>query len=743
LDKVEQLTVTYHSSEPQGNIGASSGGLGGGSFGKAAPTSRLFPNRTRLWQAANYYRNTGCSDEDLIPLNRFWLELASWDGKGPFTSPHFNACTNNANEALMCLAMLDLPFTAKKPEVAVDGTTLKVKAVEHMLLFYKDTRETDKIAPESPLLVRQSYHPLAEPFLTVNGKRVENTHTGDFRTGTAYGVSLVITNPTGLERRIETLAQIPAGSIPLATSVSNSSSLPPVLPPIDDEQTGDDAPATLSTSHNLEPYGVIRLQLAFYFPTAGDYTAYPLHVSENGIILAHAQPRTLRVSAEPAPEDSASWEVLARDGTAEAVLNRLSTENLATIDLDHILWRLRDKDFYLKTTAILRERLLMDESVFSYAILHNDPTSLSELFETVDMSESFGSWFTCGLVTISPAIHGEWETKEFDPLVNARAHPFGENPYLTHTAAREHYQEFLDTLAWKPTLSAQDELAFTLFLFLQDRVAEALDRFAKINPSALPDRLQYDYLHCVALFHQEKPAEAKTIAQPYAAKLPPGLWKDRYDAVIAQADEIAQPIAAVPTDEKNTSPTLGISADNKDSSKIILKHANLTETEIRLYHIDLEILFSKDPFLKNGAESSLPPIAPNLTVKVPLNKEDVTSYNMPVEFSKGNVLVAAESENVKSLKILDSQAIEIRANPADRTVQIIDRSTGASLPKTYIKVYAESADGSVNFHKDGYTDLRGKFDYLSHTATDPSSIRRLAILVSHPEKGSLTRIVDR
>ena len=426
------------------------------------------------------------------------------------------------------------------------------------------------------------------------------------------------------------------------------------------------------------------------------------------------------------------------------MLNRLSTENLATIDLDKILWRLRDKEFFLKATAILRERLWMDENVFTYAILHNDPASLSELFEISDISESLGSWFTSGLVTITPAIHGDWQTKEFDPLVNARAHPFGENPFLMHSAAHDHYLAFLDTLAWKPALSAGDELTLTLFLFLQDRIGEGLERFAKIDPAALPDRLQYDYLHAVALFHQEKPAEAKAIAMPYAAKLPPGLWKDRYDAVIAQADEIAAPITAVPEEEKDTTPTLGIFADNKDAGAILLKHANLTEAEIRLFHIDLEILFSKDPFLKGGVESSLPPIAPNLVVKVPFEKgSETTAYALPEEFRKGNILVAAESGNAKQLKILDSQAIEIRTNPADRTVQIINPATGKPLPKTYIKVYAESTDGSIDFHKDGYTDLRGKFDYLSHTAKDPSTIRRLAILVSHPEKGSRTMVIDR
>jgi hypothetical protein len=43
---------------------------------------------------------------------------------------------------------------------------VRVRAREPMLLFYKDTRRTEQVAPESPLLLRQSFHPLAEPFRT-------------------------------------------------------------------------------------------------------------------------------------------------------------------------------------------------------------------------------------------------------------------------------------------------------------------------------------------------------------------------------------------------------------------------------------------------------------------------------------------------------------------------------------------------------------------------------------------------
>ena len=741
IDKVTALLDTFVASPSAGaDAFMDTSGLDADPFADNSPLPRLFPDRTRLWLESNYYKHRGSTGEDLIPLNRFWLELSAWDGKPPFTSPHFNACTRSAAEALMCLAMLDLPFTAEKPEVTVEESTLKVKARAPMLLFYKDTRRTENVAPESPLLVRQSYHPLSEPFRTdAQDRKIENTVTGDFRTGVPYGLSMVITNPTGTERRIETLAQIPAGAIPLASSIEQRLIGDGVLPPL---QHTKHAPETLSTSHKLAPYGVVQLQLAFYFPAPGDYPAYPLHVSEGEQILAHAQPRTLRVSADAAPEDSASWLVIARDGTDEEVLNRLSTADLSSTNLAAIHWRLRDKNFFLKATAILRDRLRNEPGVFAYSILHNDPATLPDYIENTSLGKNLGQWFSSKLISINPVTHHGWETMEFDPLVNARAHPFGDNPRLTHAQARQHYEVFLETLKWKPALSSADELTFTYHLFLQDRIAEALARFAKIKAADLPDPLQYDYLHAVALFYEAKPAEAKAIADGYVKKLPPGTWLDRFQSVSAQAEEISKPIPALAEGKGDTRPSLEI--NQLPDGKLLLKHANLEETILSLYHIDLEVLFSKDPFLKGGAESSLPAISPNQTTAIPFQKGTTeTSYELPENFRQGNILVAAESDNAKQLKILDSRLLETRIVPLERTIQVIDPATNTPLPGTYVKVFAESRDGSITFHKDGYTDLRGKFDYLSHTATDPATLRRLAILVSHAEKGSLTRTVER
>ncbi len=685
---------------------------------KPTPT---FPDHTKLWREANYYKSTKPTDETLIPLNRFWLDLAAWDGKGPFLSPHFNACHTNANEVLMCLALLDLPFKAERPEVTVDGSTLRVKAKEPMLLFYKDTRRTENVAKESPLLVRQTFSPLAEPFRTVNGRQVENPVTGDFRPGVAYSASLIVTNPTGIGRRIDVLAQIPAGAIPLKGK-----------------------PATLSSTHELKPHGVVMLELVFYFPAAGDFAVYPLHVSEEGAVLAHTDVRTLRVSSEPAPQDAASWLVLASEGSDEQVLNRLATENLATLDLDAIRWRLKEPMFFGAVTKLLRERLHFSASVASFGFLHNDVAAMREYLENSTSVSQLGQWLDSPLLDVRPRVHLAWETLEFDPLVNPRAHRFGDESRLTHEAAREHYQALLDQLGWKPALDATDQLALTALLFLQDRIEEGLARFDQIDPAKLPGRLNYDYLRAVALFHREKPEEAKAIAAQTLPTLPPGLWRDRYQAVIDQAAEIIaldQPSEAEKPDQEIPAPQLDLALS--DSGKLVIKHRSLEKATLRLFSVDLEVLFSKNPFLQ-GDDNGQPAIRPNESFEVPLAQNvSETTVELPEGLRKGNILVSADSGSKKLLKVLDSRALEIRHTPLSRTVQVLDTATRKPLPKTYIKVFAEMNSGEIVFHKDGYTDLRGKFDYLSHTGIDPSTVKRVAVLVSHPDKGARTVIYDR
>ena len=48
-------------------------------------------------------------------------------------------------------------------------------------------------------------------------------------------------------------------------------------------------------------------------------------------------------------------------------------------------------------------------------------------------------------------------------------------------------------------------------------------------------------------------------------------------------------------------------------------------------------------------------------------------------------------------------------------------------------------DGSVRFYKDGYTDLRGRFDYTSLNTNELDAVERFSLLILSDEHGAVVR----
>ncbi|MBB5351714.1 hypothetical protein HNR46_001953 [Haloferula luteola] len=672
---------------------------------------------TRIWMESNYdHHPSKDTSETMIPLNAFWLDFARWDGSGPFLSPHFHACTASPNAALMALAVLDLPFKAQAPEIIRDDTTLHVAAVTSMLLFFKDTRETDQFADDSPVLVRETFHRLNEHFVNEDSSEVEKSVKGPFLTGVPYGASLVVTNPTGDARRIEVLAQIPAGSIALR---------------------GKDA--TLSTVHKLKPYEVLKFDLAFYFPSPGEFTAYPLHISSGETILASAATKTFQVVDTLPTENGDSWPVLARDGSSAQVLERLRTVNLQKVNLDLLAWRCRDRDFYEPALSILRERLVLPSSLARYAFLHQDRETLHDWLETSPELHQLGEFLDSPLLRIEPFIHGDWANLEFDPLIHSRSHRLSNRPWFSQEALQKHYQDFLRQLAWKPILSADDQLHLTGFLFLQDRVTDALERLEKVDRDQVSSTIAYDYLKSLALFHQGKPEDAATLARSHA-DAPPGPWSDRFQSVISQAEEIAELTRAPLTSGPDPSqvPATHLDLALAKHGQLQITQRGLKQVDLSLYQVDLEMLFSRNPFLQDSGK--LPGTQPNLVENVPLAEEQ-TLVDLPAPYQQGNVLVVADAGAIKTLRVLNSHALQVTCTRNHPILQVRQAETGSPISAAYVKVYTER-DGQPAFLKDGYTDLRGMFDYRTLTDDAPIPSGRIAILVTHPDHGSLTLVLE-
>jgi hypothetical protein len=94
-----------------------------------------------------------------------------------------------------------------------------------------------------------------------------------------------------------------------------------------------------------------------------------------------------------------------------------------------------------------------------------------------------------------------------------------------------------------------------------------------------------------------------------------------------------------------------------------------------------------------------------------------------------------------------SKAIASYANQLDVQIsenygQIQVRHAGDQrpLPRTYVKVFAE-IEGKPVFYKDGYTDLRGKFDYTSLSTDDLDKTKRFSLLILTKDHGATVREV--
>jgi hypothetical protein len=114
---------------------------------------------------------------------------------------------------------------------------------------------------------------------------------------------------------------------------------------------------------------------------------------------------------------------------------------------------------------------------------------------------------------------------------------------------------------------------------------------------------------------------------------------------------------------------------------------------------------------------------------------------MPAEFEGRNVLVEVTAAGkTKSVPHLAStMTVSLSENYGQ--LKVAEAAGGKALGKVYVKVYARLADGSVKFHKDGYTDLRGRFDYASVNTPERQAVDRFAILVLSDDRGAAIRDV--
>lgn len=695
-------------------------------------------DKTREWAETQYYRvRLQQQSPGLIPANPFWKEYLDSLGNGPFLPKSMDLPTSSINEALCALAVIDLPLDATAPEVTIDNEQLAVTAKQPAVVFIESIEKAGDANGQSTVLAGQDVY-LAEPDTSEDANRPVQ---GPLLKGVPYRASVVVTNPTNEQQLVQVLTQLPAGSMPLTASK-----------------------LTRNTPVDLAPYSTAQVQFTFYFPAEGEFEHYGSQISRAGAHVAATESRTHRVLAKPESVDESTWGYVADWGTAAQVMDFLKKTNLQKLDLDRIAFRMQDKAFFTEATSFLAANNMYQPSLWAYAVMHNEPREIQHLLQNrPDFIGQLGPAFSSPLVNVSPGEQMSYEHLDYKPLVVARIHRLGAKPVILNASLFAQYNRLLNVIAHQPAASPAQCMELCYYQLLQNRINEALEWFDKVDPSQLTSKLQYDYFSAYLNFYRGKYDEAAQVANGYA-EYPVLMWKDLFAQVSDQVRQrkailAGQDIASVTSLDGNSSrqqrmltdgrearqteaaaesPTLDLV--NQDGS-LSMDYRNLKDVEVNYYLMDIELLFSRNPFVSRSGDS-VPVIEPNLRERLSLESATGSRrLELPAQLKNRNLLVEVTSQGISRSSVVTANSLAVTMVESFGRLQVLAAQGRTPVEQAYVKVYARNKDGSVTFFKDGYTDLRGQFDYATLSTSALDNVERFSILVLHDSLGAVVKEV--
>ena len=672
-------------------------------------------DKTQEWAENNWYHRTPAqSGPDMITPNRLWRDLALHH-EGPFLSPGLGLASGSFAEAMCALAVTDLPAVPASHAITPDGPRLTIAAAGNALAGSSQLVDGELVTGGAPLVVGMSFVRADDRHDYVNGEQVDKYIDGPFATGVVYTCLVVVANPTSSRQRIAALVQVPRGSIAVAG-----------------------ARPTQTIEVVLEPYGTHGHECSFYFPAPGSWSQFPVHVSRGGTIVAAAPGRTLEVVTGGAAPDPRSWPYLSQRAPIAEVIAYLQTANLAAIDLTRIAWRMRDRSIYAQLITVLEQRHAFDATLWGYALQHGDRPRIRVYLRSL-AERLLVAGPVLEMVDLDAEALGAYEHLEYAPLVNARAHRLGAKLRILNDGLAAQYSRFLELVSHRSAPTPEDLLAATAYLLAQDRVDDGLRTLDRIVPDGIADRMQYDYVVAYAACITAELPRAREVATRWREH-PVDRWRHRFGALIAMLDEIEGAAPAIVDTRSREQQHADLAAKQPafdlslDREGILLRSQHVASLELRFFEMDIELLFSRQPFVQSdvsrfsfiepGHREQLTQLPPELRV------------TWPAALRGKNVVVEAVGVGMRKAKVHYANDLSTTISNQVGQVRVSRASDHAALPATYVKVYARSQGGQVAFYKDGYTDLRGWFDYATLSTNDLDHVERFAILVCSDAAGA-------
>ena len=293
------------------------------------------------------------------------------------------------------------------------------------------------------------------------------------------------------------------------------------------------------------------------------------------------------------------------------------------------------------------------------------------------------------------------------------------------------------------------------YLILQQRIKEATTIFNKINKkNIIGDKLtslelQYDYLTAYLDFSNGYPKfeKAREIMKKYK-DIAISNWKNMYNEIEDQLNEYDGKInfdEEIVKEEKEKSKREKNKAESEEILNIELKdqdinilYKNISELTIKYYLIDIEILFSRSPFVKR-TKVDFDLVKPQKIDKIKVtneSKENKYLLKIPEELKNKNFYIEILSGKKKENEIYNSSLLKYSVIESIGEIKVMTPEL-KPLPKVYVKCFCETNSDAIKFYKDGFTDLRGKFDYVSLNTDLVNEVKKFSILMVSKEYGSI------
>jgi len=662
------------------------------------------PEKTMQMSESRWFALTRqATHADLFRPSQLWSDLASAQSAEKFLSKHFLDLADDWRSSLVALALLQPSSEGKKLCVSQEAVQLK------------------KAAASQALGIMRQFYRLEE-----NMENASVVELDKLEAGVTYVMRTIISNPSGTQHQLTMNIPIPQGAVGVWERTQETLHDDSILP------TGNNVTRTI----NVDPLSFAGFHTLISFPKSGEFSSNSATLSDNTTLYAASSNEKLKVSPFGSFKNLQSWDWIARYGSAQEVLEYLKKADCSTTALENISWRLQDKKFYEQLMPLLQQRMWFDETVYSFSIRHGDRQNfLGWLKYQKGLVDQLGP-MQLQNIKFRPEVDGSFEVFDYVPYVNARCLRLGEKQEILNDKFKQQYAAFISNFARNNQPSADDLCVLACYLLLQERIEETLQIFAKIDREKLSAKIQYDYLHAwLSLAKGEVEVAENIVKQPRTLNRH---WQQLYGQLTTQLEEIRT---------QKLSPQSGfVRGDSLESflavsaveNKLQVRWRGLQKAKVQWYPVDIEFLFSQAPFLaESGNAFSL--IKPSVEQEIELKGNGVSELDVPEKLRAQNLIVEISSGEKTGSTSYFANNMDLSIASESGQLMVRGKQQQKPLNKAYVKVFCRDHQGKVSFYKDGYTDLRGCFDYASLSTDKLDTVARFSILVMHPQAGAVVR----